>query len=162
VGYAVGLPAFSVTRLAAQAFYAMGDTRTPVRVGMVTVAANVGFAVGLMWPLGHAGLALASSLSAYVNAALLLWLLRRRLGRLGGRAIARSLARSAVGATAVLAWCLALVPAWDGAWTTAARILVLVAAGALVHLGVAALLRAPELRALGALVRRRASLPPSA
>jgi putative peptidoglycan lipid II flippase len=161
-GYAVGLPAFSATRLAAQAFYAMGDTRTPVRVGMLAVAANVAFALGLMWPLAHAGLALASSLSAYVNAALLCWILRRRLGPLGGRAIVRSLARSALGAAAVAGWCAALVPAWDGAWPTAARVLLVVAAGAGVHLAVAALLRAPELRALAAMARRRASLPPPA
>ncbi len=50
-GYAVGLPAFSATRIAAQTFYALGDTRTPVIVGAVSVAANAVFALSLMWPL---------------------------------------------------------------------------------------------------------------
>src|SRR6266852_2279449 len=95
-GYAVGLPAFSATRLAAQTFYALGDTRTPVWAGLVSVAANIALALLLMWPLRHAGLALASSLSAYVNLALLYWLLRLRLGRLGSRETALSLARTAV------------------------------------------------------------------
>ena len=65
-GYAVGLPAFSATRIAAQTFYALGDTRTPVLLGLLAVAANVVLALVLMWPL-RIGLALASSLSSYVN-----------------------------------------------------------------------------------------------
>ena len=94
VGYAIGLPAFSATRITAQTFYALGDTRTPVLVGFVSVAANVVFALSLMGPLEHMGLALASSLSAYVNLAGLAWLLSRRLGGLGGAEIMRSLART--------------------------------------------------------------------
>jgi len=109
-GYAVGLPAFSATRLAAQTFYALGDTRTPVRAGLVSVAANIALALLLMWPLKHAGLALASSLSAYVNLALLYWLLRLRLGRLGSRETVLSLARTAVASSALLLWCLRASP----------------------------------------------------
>ena len=75
---AVGLPAFSATRIAAQTFYALGDTRTPVIVGFVSVGVNVVLALVLMWPLRHIGLALASSLSSYVNMIGLCWLLRRR------------------------------------------------------------------------------------
>src|SRR6185503_12232789 len=79
IGYAIGLPAFSATRIAAQTFYALGDTRTPVLVGFFSVAANVALALLLMWPMRHTGLALASSLSSYVNVVGLCWLLRRRL-----------------------------------------------------------------------------------
>src|SRR5262249_55387150 len=105
-GYAVGLPAFSATRIAAQTFYALGDTRTPVVVGFVSVTANALFAIALMWSFEHFGLALASSLSSYANLLGLAWLLRRRLGGIGGGEIARSLART-LGATAALfAWCL--------------------------------------------------------
>ena len=102
VGYAVGLPAFSATRITAQTFYALGDTRTPVLVGFVSVAANVVFALSLMWPLEHMGLALASSLSAYVNLRRARrGCLSRRLGGLGGTEIMRSLART-LGASAGL------------------------------------------------------------
>lgn len=156
VGYAVGLPAFSATRITAQTFYALGDTRTPVLWGLASVAANVAFALALMWPLEHVGLALASSLSSYVNLLGLVWLLHRRLGRLGGREIARSIARTLAASAVLGVWCL-----WSGAFgggaigTIAALI-----GGVVVFVAVAALLRAPELRdLLGMLRRRRASLP---
>ena len=103
-GYAVGLPAFSATRIAAQTFYALGDTRTPVLVGFVSVAVNVVLALLLMWPLQHVGLALASSLSSYVNLLGLCWLLRRRLDgpRVAevGPSLARTVAQVRPGAAA--------------------------------------------------------------
>jgi len=161
-GYAVGLPAFSATRIAAQTFYALGDTRTPVRAGLASVAANCVLALALMWPLQHAGLALASSLSAYVNVILLYWLLRQRLGRIGGRAMAGSLLRTGGASAVLLLWC-----AWAGArlgggfagaaWTMGA-----LGVGTLVYLAAAAVFRAPELGALVGLLRRRGQSLPGA
>ena len=104
-GYAVGLPAFSATRIAAQTFYALGDTRTPVVVGFLSVAVNVVLALLLMWPMRHTGLALASSLSSYVNVLGLCWLLRRRLdgpSRPRSLALARPHARGLRAARAVV------------------------------------------------------------
>ena len=162
VGYAVGLPAFSATRIVAQTFYALGDTRTPVWAGFASVVANVALAVALMWPLKHAGLALASSLSAYLNLLLLCWLLRRRLGALGGRETLRSLVRTGIASAALWLWCLMIAsrlgPGWEGAvWTVAALV-----AGALVYAAVAAGLRAPELVALLGMLRRRGQTLPGA
>jgi len=158
-GYAVGLPAFSATRIAAQTFYALGDTRTPLWAGLASVVANVALAVSLMWPLQHAGLALASSLSAYVNLLLLCWLLRRRLGRIGARGILVSLVRTCLAATALWIWC-ALVGSRLGAgWTGAVYTLGALVVGTLVYAAAAAAVRAPELRALVGMLRRRHSLP---
>ena len=161
-GYAVGLPAFSATRIAAQTFYALGDTRTPVWAGLASVAANVVFALTLMWPLQHAGLALATSLSAYVNLLLLCWLLRRRLGPIGGRQIAGSLLRTGGASAALLLWCVwagaRLGAGWAGAaWTAGALV-----GGMLVYLLAAAALRAPELGALFGMLRRRGQTLPGA
>lgn len=161
-GYAVGLPAFSATRIAAQTFYALGDTRTPVWAGLASVAANVVLALVLMWPLQHAGLALATSLSAYVNLLLLCWLLRRRLGPIGGRQMAASLLRTGGASAALLLWCV-----WAGArlgagWAGAAWTLGALAAGMLVYLLSAAALRAPELGALFGMLRRRGQTLPGA
>jgi putative peptidoglycan lipid II flippase len=160
-GYAVGLPAFSATRIVAQTFYALGDTRTPVWAGLIH-AANVVLALLLMWPLQHSGLALATSLSGYVNLLLLCWLLRRRLGPIGGRRIVRSLLRTGGAAAALLLWCL-----WAGArlgagssgaaWTAGA-----LATGVLVYLLAAAALRTPELGALFGMLRRRGQTLPGA
>jgi putative peptidoglycan lipid II flippase len=161
-GYAVGLPAFSATRIAAQTFYALGDTRTPVWAGFASVVANVALAVALMWPLKHAGLALASSLSAYINLLLLCWLLRRRLGTFGGRETLRSLVRTGIASAALWLWCLVIAsrlgPGWEGAvWTVGALVV-----GALVYAAVAAALRAPELVALLGMLRRRGQTLPGA
>jgi putative peptidoglycan lipid II flippase len=161
-GYAVGLPAFSATRIAAQTFYALGDTRTPVWAGLVSVAANVVLALSLMWPLQHAGLALASSLSAYVNLLLLFWLLRRRLGPLGGRQMAVSLLRTGGASAVLLLWCVwagaRLGAGWVGAaWTAGA-----LAGAVLVYLAAAAALRTPELGALLGMLRRRGQTLPGA
>jgi putative peptidoglycan lipid II flippase len=153
--YAVGLPAFSATRILAQTFYALGDTRTPVLLGLLSVVANVLLAVTLMWPLAHTGLALASSLSAYVNGLALLWALRRRLGLLGGRVLARSVVRTLVATVPLFVAARLLAPSWDGSAAAAATTVGAVAAGTLAFAVAAALLRAPELGALLGILRRR-------
>ena len=154
-GYAIGLPAFSAARLAAQAFYALGDPRAPVRVGLAGVAVNVGLALWLMWPLQHAGLALASSLSAYANFAALLWLLRRRLGPLDASALARAVARALAASVPLLAWCLWMRPDPTHGWGLAATTVGAMGGGAALYVAAAAALRAPELSALLGLLRRR-------
>ena len=58
-------------KVLAPGFFARQDTRTPVRIGVVAMLLNVIFNLMLVWPLGHAGLALATSLAALVNASLL-------------------------------------------------------------------------------------------
>ncbi len=160
--YAVGLPAFSATRIAAQTFYALGDTRTPVWAGLASVAANCLFALALMWPLQHAGLALASSLSAYVNVILLGWLLRRRLGPIGGRRMAGSLLRTGGASAVLLLWCLWAGARLGGGPAGAAWTLGALGAGMVVYLAAAAALRAPELGALLGLLRRRGQSLPGA
>src|SRR3989442_15262368 len=78
-----------------------------------------------MGPLAHGGLALAASIGAYVNVALLLWVARRRFGGLGGRALLESLARTLLASTPLAAWCalcLWLWPAGGSGWRDAARL----------------------------------------
>jgi putative peptidoglycan lipid II flippase len=72
IAYALGIQAFVLIKVLAPAFYARQDTSTPVRIGVIAMALNMVFNLILIFPLQHAGLALATSLSAYVNA-LLLW-----------------------------------------------------------------------------------------
>jgi len=161
-GYAFGLPAFSASRIGAQTFFALGDTRTPVWAGLVSVAANIVFALLLMWPLRHAGLALATSLSAFVNLLLLLWLLRRRLGPIGGRRILDSLLRTGGASAALLAWCIWVGPRLGGGWTGAAWTGGALVVGIIVYLLAAAALGAPELGALFDMLRRRGQTLPGA
>lgn len=76
--YAFGLPAFMLIKVLAPGFFARQDTKTPVKVGIVAMVANMVFNLILIWPLAHAGLALATALSAFLNAGLLAYLLRRQ------------------------------------------------------------------------------------
>lgn len=59
-------------------YFAHQDTKTPVKIGVIAMAANMVFNLILVWSLDHVGLALATSLSAWVNALLLLRGLHRR------------------------------------------------------------------------------------
>ena len=76
--YAFGLVAFMLIKVLAPGFFARQDTKTPVKVGIIAMVANMVFNLLLIWPLAHAGLALATALSAFLNAGLLGYLLYRR------------------------------------------------------------------------------------
>jgi putative peptidoglycan lipid II flippase len=69
--YSVGLLAFMLIKVLAPGYYSRQDTKTPVKIGMWAMAANMVLNLILIWPLQHAGLALATSLSAFLNAGLL-------------------------------------------------------------------------------------------
>ncbi|WP_448187431.1 murein biosynthesis integral membrane protein MurJ [Azospirillum sp. sgz301742] len=161
--YALGLPAFVVIRSLVSGFYARHDTATPVRVALVAMLANVALKVVLMGPLAQVGLAVATSVAAWINAGLLAWLLHRRGLFTADARLKRALPRMAL-ATAALALALwggqeRLAP-WLGAVDLPLRVSGL---GLLVVLGIAVygvmavvlgLLRRSD---LGRLRRRRAA-----
>ncbi|MHB1942869.1 MAG: murein biosynthesis integral membrane protein MurJ [Acidiferrobacteraceae bacterium] len=72
IAFSVGLPAFVMIKILAPGYYARQDTKTPVRIGVIALLTNIVFNLILVWPLAHAGLALATSLSGVLNAGLLL------------------------------------------------------------------------------------------
>ena len=77
--YSLGLIAFMCIKIFAPGFYSRHDTRTPVRIGIIAMVANMGMNIVLVFMLdmAHTGLALATSLAAYLNAGLLFRGLRR-------------------------------------------------------------------------------------
>ena len=79
--YALGLLAYSVVRIVSPIFYALGRSRTPVTISIITVLVNAGLNVMLVRVLGFRGLALGTSIAALFNAVTLLTLLRRRAAR---------------------------------------------------------------------------------
>jgi putative peptidoglycan lipid II flippase len=87
-----GVISFMLIKVFAPGFYAQQDTRTPVRVGLIAVAANailnvvfIGFFKLIDWHAEHMALALASSGSALVNAGMLYFYLHKRdIFRFGG------------------------------------------------------------------------------
>jgi len=85
MAYALGLPAFIFIKILAPAFYSRQDTKTPVKIGVIAMLVNIVLNLLFVWLFihyeitgSHAGLALATSLSAYVNALLLYMMLHRQ------------------------------------------------------------------------------------
>ncbi|MDF2182336.1 murein biosynthesis integral membrane protein MurJ [Neptuniibacter sp. CAU 1671] len=75
--YACGLVAFMLIKVLATGYFSRQDTKTPVKIGLQAVAANMALNLLLIGPLQHVGLAAATSLSAFLNAGLLLLGLRK-------------------------------------------------------------------------------------
>jgi len=160
VCYALGLYAYSGVKVLAPAFYALDEPRVPVLASFAGMAANVGLNAAL-WPvLGHRGVALGTSLAAWVNFAVLTWAFRRDHGGFGNAHLLRQLG-------VVLAACLPMAAAAWGAHEALARLalqglsrqlalgLAPVLAGGLAYLGAARLLRLAELGELAGALRRR-------
>ncbi|NNE38482.1 MAG: murein biosynthesis integral membrane protein MurJ, partial [Gammaproteobacteria bacterium] len=71
MAYAVGLPGFILIKIFSSAFFSRQDTSTPVKIAVIAMVANIVLNLLLVGYFQHAGLALASSLSAYLNSGLL-------------------------------------------------------------------------------------------
>ena len=75
--YAIGLPGFILTKVLVSGYFSRQDTKTPVKIGVVAVFANIIMNLVFIGSLAHAGLALATSLAAFINAGLLFYFLRK-------------------------------------------------------------------------------------
>ncbi|HKC25013.1 MAG TPA: murein biosynthesis integral membrane protein MurJ, partial [Thermoanaerobaculia bacterium] len=164
VFFSLGLYAAAGVKILTQAFYALHDTRTPVLVATFDLLAFWVLCVWLAAPLKHAGVALATSAGFWINFVLLFILLRKRLGRIGGKELLVSSARLVLASLAMGALLLAggerLLP-YDAAWSfplRAAWLLGAVALGGSAFWGAALAVRAPEVaEVLGVFRRRRAA-----
>jgi putative peptidoglycan lipid II flippase len=83
--YAFGLPAFILVKVLVPGFYSRQNTKTPVKIGIIAVFANILLSLCIVYPwyqLGyiapHAGLALATALAGYINAGLLIYTLKKQ------------------------------------------------------------------------------------
>ena len=79
IAYAVGLPLYVIVKALAPNFFARGDTKTPVKYSVVVLIANLLFALLLMRPFGHVGIAAATTLAAVIS----LWQYVRGLQKRG-------------------------------------------------------------------------------
>ncbi len=105
--FSLGLPAYVLIKVLTPGFYARADTRTPVRIAVLSVGINFIGNITTVWSLAHVGLALSTAVAAWVNAGLLYRTLHRRGHltldvRLKASAI-RLFAAAAAMATALLA-----------------------------------------------------------
>lgn len=80
LAFAVGVPSFMLVKVLAAAFYARQNIKTPVKYAVIALITNVTLMIILIFPLRHAGIALATSLASMLNSGLLLWgLLQRKI-----------------------------------------------------------------------------------
>lgn len=130
LGFAPAVWVYSVNHVLTRAYYARGDTTTPMRVAVGAVGLNLLLNLALMWPLREAGLAAATALSAAAQLATLAWLCPRKLGVRPladgvGRAVARVVLAAGVMAAAVAlaGWAAGLAMDGQTPWRIAAMTL---------------------------------------
>jgi putative peptidoglycan lipid II flippase len=158
--YAAGLVGHAGVEVLARAFYALHNTKTPVKIGAAAMALNILFSLVLisLFPrLGwapHGGLALANSMATGLEMLGLLYLMRRRLGGLQGRQIADTVVKTtlaAAGMVVVLLGWFRLAEALP-VWLT---LVGGVAVGGVVFAVMALLLRIPEALVVARQVKKR-------
>lgn len=160
LAYAVGLWAFAGSRIIVAAFHSLQDTKTPAVTAVIAMLVNIGLAVILMKPFAHAGLALATALSAMVNIGVLIVILTHRVGGIDWRAVGRSLGRAGLATLPVVLACVWIdgLAVWHRADEWIAKgIMLTVGIGLSVtgYIGIQALLRSEELDVLWRMVQRK-------
>lgn len=76
--FSLGVPAYVLIKVLTPGFYARQDTKTPVRIAVVSMLFNLAGNLTLIWHFGHVGVAMATAFSAWVNMVLLYWTLHKR------------------------------------------------------------------------------------
>lgn len=94
--FSIGLFGYSAIQVLNRVFYSIQDTKTPVTAGVITIILNIILSFILINYLGHGGLALAYSIAGIFNMLILLVLLRRRLGNIGGGLILSSFSKTLI------------------------------------------------------------------
>ena len=152
--YALGLIGHSGVEILVRAFYALHDTKTPVLLGILSLAINLVISLSLINVLGVTGLALANTIAALLEMTLLIVVIRRRLGGLDDRRVALSALKTTV-ASVVMG-----LAVWGFLNVTASASVVARAFGGMiigagVFFSAAWLLRVEELRLLAGLLGRQ-------
>ena len=147
--YAPAIWAYSMQQLSTRAFYALGDSTTPVKVSIWMVALNFTLNMILIWtPLGVGGLALSTAIAAIVQIIIMTRIMHKRMGIIMDRETRASFART-IAASAAMAGVAGLASlAFSGhdtwLWSVAAT-LVLAGLGMVTYMAAARLLKMPEL-----------------
>ena len=78
MAYACALPAFMIIKVLVPAFFAQKDTKTPVKIGLVAVGVNIIANIFAAWAFGFVGLAIATAISAWSHAILLMLIMMKK------------------------------------------------------------------------------------
>lgn len=140
MAYSIGLLGLILVKVLAPGFYARQNIRTPVKVALITLVATQLMNVAFIWQLQHAGLALAISLGACLNAGMLYYKLRRHnifRPEPGWIGFLAKLALALLAMSAALWWAMGEDAAWlhAAAWWRIGRLSMLVALGVAIYFG---------------------------
>jgi len=113
--YSIGLFAYSALQLTNRVFYSLKDTVTPVLAGIISIILNIALSILWVKPMGHEGLALAYSVAGIFNMMLLIVLIRKRLGHIGGGVLVRSFLVAVLGSVVMYA-AARCGATWAGSW----------------------------------------------
>lgn len=135
--YSIGLFAYAGIKILVSTYYSMGDTLTPVKTASVCLLINLVLNLALMWPLKIGGLALATSVAAVSNLAILYVIFCRRVGDPGTGGILASFLKMLLAACVmgtvtllILSW----LPLTEGALSVrAARLALVVFSGGVIY-----------------------------
>jgi putative peptidoglycan lipid II flippase len=161
--YSLGLPAFAAIKLITPMYYSTHDTMTPTRVGVYSLCLHIGLNAVLLFAfsryLWNASPALASSLAAYFNFALLFYIFRGRYGAMGARGIISSVSKMAICAAVMAGACFAALRYSDfanmgHALSQAGWLAAMILGSIAVYFGLAWILRCEELPELFLMLRR--------
>jgi putative peptidoglycan lipid II flippase len=158
--YSLGLWAFSVIRIIVSAFYSLKDTKSPMKAAIVALMVNAAFSAALMFPLKHAGIALATSIASSVNVIMLWAILKARMGNILDRRFYRSLIRTSLSSLIMLAVILSvgLFYPWDSTGPFHARFMhltICVILGLVSFFAAAYIVRSPEIEIIAERIGRR-------
>ncbi|MFY9451249.1 MAG: murein biosynthesis integral membrane protein MurJ [Bacillota bacterium] len=147
--YSLGLLSVGWNQAINRGFYSMKDTLTPLLVSLGSVTANIAFNLLLVRPMGHGGLALATSIANTVAAVIALFLLRKKSGPIGLRSVASSLikcfiASAIMGVAAYFGWQFA-APVATGQLTRTIVLFAVIGVSAAVYFGACIVLRVEEM-----------------
>ncbi|MEW6104145.1 MAG: murein biosynthesis integral membrane protein MurJ [bacterium] len=94
--YALGLVFSCGIKPVVSFFYALGDTKTPLKVAGFCMVLNIILNLLFVKPLEEGGLALATSMSCWINLSILTIILKRRIGLVGGRLVLKTFIKSLI------------------------------------------------------------------
>lgn len=157
LAYTPAIIAASISQVLTRAYYACDDMRTPMRIGIVIVLCNIALNIALIWPFAEAGLAIATSITAWAQVIALAWFSKRRIRSLASTPLITREATVSVTLTVTTSVALAICVfgvglLWPfdatGRLGSAALVLSQTGAGAAVYAGLAVALKRTELRAV--------------
>jgi len=154
--YTIGLVAYGGIKILVSAFYAMQDTITPVKVASIALLTNIVLNLILMIPLKVSGLALATSISGFVNLSLLFTILEKKIGRLQREEILVPLVKIIFASLimGIVTYVLKIAIVWSGGVKGVMYLILVILFSLVVYLGASVILKVKEVEMVFPWIKR--------